>query len=430
MAAEMAWPDQFVYVCSAGRAAAVNWRPLCHAGLDRVRGVVVFCGASGLGSVTGDDRAEAIAPMETLVRGLSERTGGRLTGSAVKVLFGDPNEIGAWRRRMGEVFARFGAPEGAPLPIVFNIKGGMTEMKIGGIVGRTDEEQFLIVTVRGDQVERVSGSGQRAMANCGPPLTLADYLDIYDYKEDSRSEFGKSREALQAFYCREEARIRQFVAVMGRGPGTIVPHLNRMGQACFVPPHDRFEAKTFAKPPPVPDRVFNALAGLDGLVIERDRTGNPVGCRLETVTAADFFRGQWLEGLLYLDLATALKGRNDVELAANLSIMARDGRDRLAEFDVAIMLRGQLHVIEAKTGRMTSARKSEAADRAFTQLDSVKRTLLGQVGKALIVNPCITDAPVVGERARRGGEEVFLGPDAVAGAVARVKQLAEGAAEA
>ena len=73
------WPERFIYVCNAGRAALVNALPLIHAGLDRVARVVVFCGADGPDTLNAAARAEAVDPALRLEGCLTEWTARRRT---------------------------------------------------------------------------------------------------------------------------------------------------------------------------------------------------------------------------------------------------------------------------------------------------------------------------------------------------------------
>jgi len=423
------WPEQFVYVCSATRAALVNMLPIIHADLHRVRGLVVFCGASGPDSPDGTAQAEAIEPAERLEKVLSSWTNGRLSAAngTVTTLYGDPGDFAAWRGNMGRVFEAFGSPEGTALPILFNIKGGTKEMAIGGILGRTDEERFQIVTVRGEplQVERVSRSRQAALPVQGRMLGLRQYLAIYGLWEDDGAPGEMRRNGLESFYREQGRAIRAFAAAVLADAPRIAAALNRIAGGCFSGPGGRtFESSNFGIATPLPAAAFVALDGFPGLAIGRDDHGTPVDCTIETEAAANFLRGGWLEALLYLEIADAMRKRNDVEIAASLRIRLRNGANQIAEFDIAVLIRSQLHLIEAKTANMGSAVSAEAGERSFAQLDSMKRLLLGQVGKALIVNPRVTQAYNLDGRARRGGEELFLGRDAVEHAVERIRQLA------
>ena len=170
--------------------------------------------------------------------------------------------------------------------------------------------------------------------------------------------------------------------------------------------------------------VFAAIDGRHGVSVQRDADGVVAGYRFEDFRGTQWMSGGWLEALLYVELLAEFRHRNDAVVSTNIYLADRAASETLAELDVAVLIRGQLHIIEAKTGEMTSGRSGASIDRAFAQADSLKHDLLGNSGKLLIVNPIVTNAPIVAQRARKGGEELFLGPDAVARAVARVVELA------
>ncbi|HEX5327827.1 MAG TPA: DUF1887 family CARF protein [Acetobacteraceae bacterium] len=427
-ATQPAWPEQFVYVCSASNAAVVNMLPIVHAGLNRVRGVVVFCGADP-GKPSGDEVAQAVRPARDLQAIMDELTSGGITEAAgnFRTLYGDSGDIAQWRANMGRVFTEFSRPDGSEHPVVFNIKGGTKEMALGGIIGRADDGRFILVTVRGVplRVEQVLRDGQVALPAEGRLLTLKQHLRIYGYMEHQATSPDLPRPELEAWYLGNEERIRGFAeAVLPIAPRT-AGFLNDKGKDCLPGKNERdFVRQEFG----VPRRLaaaFDALDGFDGFTITRDATGLPVSVAVENRHAAKFLNGNWLEAHLFLEIRRAVGGCAGVEIAANLGI-CEPGKLRAAEFDVAILVRGQLHLIEAKTGEMYSAVGQQGAERSFSQLDSMKRALLGQVGKALIVNPRMTTAGGVLDRALRGGEELFLGPDAVTDAMARIVQLVEG----
>lgn len=162
-----------------------------------------------------------------------------------------------------------------------------------------------------------------------------------------------------------------------------------------------------------------------------DTRGQLVSLEVRKANAIRFLRGAWLEGYLYNKIREAIGERNDVQIAANLGIAYRKdggiGKQRISEIDVAIMVRSQLHIVDAKTASLTTKAARESGERAFGQIDSVKKAFLGQIGKVLIVNPRDSqgDAQIgdIDLRARGGGEELFLGHDAVTKAIARVREL-------
>lgn len=142
-----------------------------------------------------------------------------------------------------------------------------------------------------------------------------------------------------------------------------------------------------------------------------------------------FLGGQWLDGLVYNRLQAALtrfSNSKNFEIVCGLAFSMRNAD--IGEFDVAIVISGQLHVIECKTGRISG--EGEPAVRILRQAADV-RALLGQHGQYFIVNPRITrdvltnDKSEFLDRCTRQGARLFHGPSAIDNAVADVVTLVE-----
>jgi hypothetical protein len=153
--------------------------------------------------------------------------------------------------------------------------------------------------------------------------------------------------------------------------------------------------------------------------------------------AVKFLKGGWLEGVLFNRIRRRFAGNDRVAVSANLGLAHRDAAGsrgpRIAEIDIAILVKSQLHLVEAKTASMTTAAAKAGGQVSLAQIDSVKKLLVGQIGKVLIANPR-EDAASVGkhggdihERARRGGEELFVGADAVDAVVRRAVDIVDAA---
>ena len=97
--------------------------------------------------------------------------------------------------------------------------------------------------------------------------------------------------------------------------------------------------------------------------------------------------------------------------------------------DVALLCRSKLVVVETKSSSMTGRASRDANERSLAQLEANKRQLLGQVGHALVLNPCITqdafstNTGSVAAQVRRAGLTEFVGPGAIARLTARVREL-------
>lgn len=431
------WPETFVYVCSASRSNIVNVLPMVHGGLQRIARMVVLCGARSEDSRDGTERAEAVDPALRLRRIACDWADGAIAEPDIR--WGDPADIACWRGHMTAV-CDAAARDG--LPVLFNVKGGTKEMAIGGVMASAGHD-LRVVTVRGAPfvVEEITSAGQSALPRFGQ-VSLARYLDAYGLIEDQ----PEMRQQAMAFYAASAERLAGLAGLLlPRQPGetqlidTVIGVLNKsVGDSLYDDlggGRRRFRGGTIEAD--AAGRGGRSVAGIIADVL-RAMDGLP-GCRLVAgstlasleVTreeAARLLNGGWLEGYVYNRLFAHVGGRDDVEVVANLGLAHRQGQKRAAELDVAVLVKSQLHLIEAKTGRLTPKDAQGSGERSLAQVDHVKKMLLGQVGKALIVNPRETEARAdhegdFGLRARHGGEELFFGIGAIDRLVERVATI-------
>lgn len=434
------WPEKFIYVCNATRASIINVLPMVHGGLDRIEEIFIFCGAPSDNTGDGTLQSEAVDPAHRLRRIGVEWSKGRLPYEKIKVLFGDPNDIATWRAHMSTAGAH---AERQGLPILFNIKGGTKEMAIGGVLG-TSGRGLQVITVRGTPfcVEAVLSDRQAPFPN-DRNLTLDEYLDAYDLTEHNPRE----RQTLEQLYTENEDRIDELASIILKK----LDHTRQIASALDVITRPLFRSSAKGRPTFLPgpidprtasiskaaaDSLARALSKMDGLLgcaAVHDTSGRLLKLQITREDSVKFLKGGWLEAYLYNRLRSQLSSRSDVGIVANLGIGHRraDGRcgPRVAEIDVGVLVKSQLHIVEAKTASFTAKGAKDGGERSLAQIDSVKKQLIGQVGKVLIVNPR-DDLQSVGRlggdidlRARRGGEELFLGTDAVERLVDRVKEI-------
>jgi len=421
------WPDSFVYICSAGKAQVANAGPLRNAGLDRVSRVIILCGTTDPASEDANTRRDAIDPKDRLVAWLEQQSASRLSveGGTIDVIYGDPFELQYWRKELRSHLNAFVDPQAS---IVFNVKGGTKEMAIGGMSATDRHERRSIVTVRvnPNMVERIDSDTPGPLPATGGYLSFTEYLSLYGFRLES----GTKGKGLR----RERDWITDFCRSVAESVGSVPLILNRMIRAFFSNQNKRsFEPKIISADWGVIyaddwnriQSAFQAMDGHLGFKVERNADGIPQCYRIEQYSAVAFLQGGWLEAQLFLALDTAFAERNDVELRANVCLFDRTGGKRITEIDVAVMIRGQLHILEAKTGTMESAVGTENAERSLAQIATNKADLLGQMGGyAFVVNPTIDAVPeVVEQRARSTGIGLILGASAVEEAVRKVRAL-------
>ena len=438
------WPERFIYVCNAGRAALVNALPLIHAGLDRVARVVVFCGADGPDTLNAAARAEAVDPARRLEDCLTEWTARRLSRAkgTFEAVYGNPLSVSDWRGHMQRL------RHSADLPILFNFKSGTKEMAIGGAMGLGTATDADLVTI-GDnppQVELVTPDGQEPLPIRGGHLNLPRLLRLYGFCEHVDREPERAhqqRVASQDWCTRHKSQIEAFCTVFVPKAVAAWPVLQRLTRPvepttnkqhgyqlpCVIALPDA-DARSGDAAGRIVGQAIGALDGLAGLTIKRTSEGSPTEIEIVDPFVARFLRGGWLEAVVYLSLLAAAKGRNDVTVAANLALApATRPAERMTEIDVAVMIGSQLVIVEAKSSSMTGAAARDSGERSLAQVESTQRQLTGQVGRVFIVNPCITEETLrrqqgaVIARTRQSGQELFVGPDAIERLVRRMAEL-------
>lgn len=433
------WPRRFIYVCSATKAGMVNTVPMVFAGRERLAEVVVLCGARDEDTRDPTELREAVDPLNRLRRFAEDVAPGIL----VTPLFGDPADPAQWFGHLSAVMQA----ASAGCPVVFNIKGGTKEMAIGALapVLAAPRGHGMVITVgdglRVDFLDLLEGGPpEEAPASAG--FSLGAYLASQGFRERNR----KARDAKEAMalYYRDaildvaralladterlmppvtEALRALEVKEGGKGRkgelrgGDIAP--TRTG-ACR--PQDRVEAA----------RIIARLGGLPGLSVVRGDDEEPV-LRAANATAARLVQGGWLELYLFLRLRQRFGNDPRVEtmLGVDLAFDSREAGDpntAIGEFDVAVLVHDQLHVLEVKLSQLGAA-GSEGPENLLNQGLRWKANLLGQLGEFILVAPRVTAdrlsrSNAFMDKARQAGIALALGPDAVEMAVERLAALA------
>ena len=105
--------------------------------------------------------------------------------------------------------------------------------------------------------------------------------------------------------------------------------------------------------------ALEEIEGLSNRKAVREQQGGRTEMTVPACEATTFMRGGWLEAYLFNVVRMEFGKRNDVEIAANLGLAYWKNSDRpqdvrIAEIDAAILTKGQLHIVEAKTGGLTT----------------------------------------------------------------------------
>jgi hypothetical protein len=402
--AEAEWPDRFVYVCKATQAAIVNVAPLLHAGLDRVVGMVVLCGARAREDKDPDLRREAIDPAARLARWAADRIG--LDEGHIVVHAGDPDSVLPWAEGMRKAASM---AQSLSAEVVFNLNGGRTGMTFGAQMFWPDDAPprytFHVSgrPLRAWLIEpQRDGLRERRLPAAGH-LTIADYLGIYGVTEFSLA----SREEIEGAFLKRAG---------------MAAHLHE--RAVESPLHFGAWNRSFARaqaPFPCTVRLSNdeqraVRAYLDNREVEGLKQRG-AECTVDE-PAAKFLSGGWLEGLIYNRALDEFGNDREVSIGSNLRLRFAGSRSDFGEIDVAFMRGDQLHLIEAKAVRDAKSQGGQVRLRdSLARLAYMKRQLLGQQGRAWLVAPLLDHAQIrSGDYARAASEagvRLLFGRDAV-----------------
>ncbi len=435
------WPERFIYVCSAGQAAIVNVLPLFLAGPHRVASVIILLGSGGN---TNTNSREAHDPAARLERRIESWSGGTIP---VFIRQGRAEDIPTWQAALDDILD----DNDHGLPIVLNLKSGTKEMSIGALLGLlgapAGQRRFVTVSGSPSRVSFIDVEAGMAHqpATGSDSLPLNAYLGIYGFREVVSTPPSPARqrkgEAAPRPAEQRARKHRSAIAAMAEGFLPQLPalwHQVNKGLMTVLPPNGPFRSGPILPPLPEdagPDAAARRAAAHDllaHLVEVPGVTMRDGEVWAETRRAAEFIQGGWLEAYLFNRLEAALKPFPRVSVAAGVHIAfvegeAQDDRSEIGEFDAAVMIGSQLHLVEAKLSNLT--RGSENREKGLDQATRW-RPLLGDHGDFILMAPRQTEedlrhAGAILDSARAAGIYPALGPQAVDDTVARLVALAE-----
>lgn len=407
MQATTAWPDKFIYVCSATQGAAVNLAPVVQAGIERIARVHILRG----GGAAGADLGQARKPHDDLRRailGIAKRAGVKIDIAPPQD--GDTAEPDDWGRALAEVRKR-ASSEG--LPVVFNLVGGTKAMAIGGMLGCADSEAGPVNLLFSDARLRpcfLTAQGRLALP-AQRELSLAEYIDGYGLKEEDRAH----RESWASFCAEQHAALDAFAQFLCENPGFIW-HLNDFSHKFPFGPRGQVSLPAeIGWPDRFPDALVQGLAALTEIL---DFEMNAFGIAIPARGFAwkFIFEGGWLEAILFNHACEFFKGRNDVEVVANLKLRDLDEQKTLTEIDVAILSGSQLHVLEAKSGSHRNG------DDWLRQMLQLRARLCGPHARIAVFNPSPHDK-LLDLLARAGRSNIELMTGSKTGLVVRLNDM-------
>jgi Card1-like, endonuclease domain len=413
------WPHQFVYVCNATFANIVNFAPIVHAGADRIERVVIFRGFDANKQHPTDvaQAKKSADALRNVVKRHFEDHGRKDFVVTVGKYDGDPERMDVWARHIETLLQKV-----RETPIVYCMSGGTKLMSRGVVLGGGDRIKVVHTTGKTLRTQFIEGLNQVDAAQHGV-LGLVERLGIQNYRELD----WMARVQTEIFYRDAAPQIEQFADTYLERP-ELAGSLNTATEGLW---QERPGRKKKSVPGAIdisrtdPDvgpwlrELFGSLDGMPGFKKESDSA-----FAAETDRAAKLLHGGWLEAYLYNRIRVLARPYNDVEVGANVVCTA--GNDPASEIDVALLIGGQLHAIEAKTADLGT---EEMSGSTIRQAQNLKTNLLGQPGRIMIVNPRVTRdgaANARGDlliRARNAGVELYLGVEAVDKALTIVRDL-------
>jgi hypothetical protein len=417
-----AWPERFVYVCSATRSAIVNIAPVAHAGARRVARAVILCGADK-GSSSGVDKREAIDPADRLTTWLKSRQ------ISTEVVRGPPDDPGHWAAALESLLLE---TEAEGLPLVFNAAGGRTQMKLGAL-WRPDP-RLLVLAVEGNPfrtvlIRTIAGRPRSSVAPRYGNLDFHDLFHCHNALEARPSE----RLETEAFFKLHAGAIASFGQALIDGRTMRLaskiqgPAASLFSGGQFNPGEFELGSKSLSL------EALRRLETLPGLEI-REAAGDNTEVSVTDVRTAKTLSGGWLEAMIYNRLRT-LADEPRLKVVANLALEdwhapSPDGsKADWGEIDVGLLIGDQMHFVEAKAAIFAGSPQDDldkgARRKALDQLNLFRNRLLGQFGGGWIVNPLARPSdisPAYTARVAKVGE-IFVGPTAIDRLVRRVEGL-------
>lgn len=425
------WPEQFVYVCAATQGAIVNTLPIRYAGIERIARVYVLCGASSNQTQDPGERREAADPAARLHGFIQNAAASMSARPDFEPLFGNPDDFSVWQEYMRSILDD---ARNAGLPVVLALTGGRKPMTIGLLQGAIDidRERVRLVNVRGRplRVEFVegllNGDGRiirQANAIQHDHLLLDEYLDIYGVRENDPSQ----RHALEQRYREDKTIIEAFAHSCLEAPSDAIMTLNFISSSLFGVRGEFIGGQIDVAEARREHRqalhtMLGQLVGMKGI--------EKIGDNQYQVTdeyTARLLHGAWLEAYMFNRIAALVSGRNDVEIRANLRLTQH--ANDFAEIDLALYIRDQFHIVEAKTSNFGKRAASTSGGQSIAQVDSLKRLLQAQHGRTWIVNPRESKRRLANgpgdfiPRAQTTAIELLLGRGAVNDLVGHVRKL-------
>lgn len=416
---EFGLPEAYVYLCNATAYAPNNYAPVYQLGKERIRKIVICCGAPE-GSTDAGDLKHAIEPAENLRSSLAYRLD-LDDEQDILILHGDPDRPGDWMKICDKI-KQF-APD---LPVVANLQGGTTQMSLGindalnasslvwlrvtvtkppirtavtALFGNSHGEKIVSL---GDAVEQIPQDllfASRGLQH--EPKGVAGLRSWYDENADladriwqrvSQSHRWARTLALwnkAIFHADSRAIERTGLDLTSLGLSD--SQLSQIGRL--------FEAEKF------PEQA------VDG--------------RITPGFFGPFVTGGWLEQAVCNHLRRHFKGKRNFAFTLGVPLRRLGMGEDEGEIDVLVQHGDNLHVIEVKT----SATGKQVRARHRNQTSNNRQLVGGEMARAWLVMPMLDERHAYLDALKKSCAlsqvELIVGVGAMKKLAAQIEQLSE-----
>ena len=371
-------PDQFVYLCNATGFAPNNYAPIFHLGKQRVKKVVICCGAPER-STDSLDQKHALGPATSLGLKLPGLLG--IAKRDILTLYGDPDRTSTWLGKGGQIKTFAG-----DLPILANLQGGTTQMSLGiNDALRLSGLAWARVTVTKPPIRTVVGAlfGNAVEDRIIPLANVAEHVPqnlLFELRglgfdhEDAR--------AKRAAYAELDGLADSVWTKLNRPDLTASQARQKL--AAFNGTVFRNDEKDIEK------------NGLDLMNVPRDQKdmlarlfefdqhpGSVTDKRLNPGHFASFVTGGWLEQATLNELRRKFAKRTDISFTLNVPLRGISKTDDEGEADILIKHGDCLHVVEVKTTATIKQLRSKHRNQAANN----RKMVGGEMARSWLVMP-------------------------------------------
>lgn len=391
------------YVCCATGQMQTNWQALRAYAPERVKGILILVGMSDPVNPSENDRMQAQEPAERFARAAVS-----LGYPRPKLISGKTASFECWVKPLVQWMEE--VPD-KTVPVIFNVTGGTKPMNFGGAQGLRNGlglggnlQPRIVYVDRGHALYEQGAlpEARRAL----PELALEDFLAMHGYAEprESRSrrlvhqETALARKAVTLRIWHELQNDQKFqVNLLPLLADAILNSRKKKieGGSGISMRRADLDSVLYGKTkrPEIFKRIINKLCLLCSREVGaslwiRSLKGETLEC------SSDFTKwlgGQWVEELAFIKVhqVIAAKGLDAEAVHLGVRLHRVDGNGQALgepdrDFDVAFVAKGQLHVIECKTGAFPKAADRQAL---IKYLMAVRQEVSGLHGLVGLLHP-------------------------------------------